>query len=70
MIPASVRRELGLAVGDALVVSAEDGRLVLERTGAVLRRIRDRLAHIPSDVSLVEELLADRRAEAEASRDA
>ena len=63
MIPAAARHELGLQAGDLLSVRVEDDRLVLERRAAVLARLRGRFAVVPSTVSLVDELLADRRAE-------
>jgi len=51
--------------GDELVAHEEDGRLVIERRSAVLTRIRRRLQELPPDVSLVDDLLAERRREAE-----
>jgi hypothetical protein len=38
--------------------------LVLERREAVVKRLQGLFAHIPGDVSLVEELIAERREEA------
>lgn len=64
VVPAALRRELGLEQGDVLAARAEEGRIVLEPRSAVLARIRRQLAVIPADVSLVDELIADRRNEA------
>ena len=64
VLPADLRRRLGIEPGDVLMASAEDDRLVLESRKAVLARIRKRFAHLPTDVSLVDELIAERRAEA------
>jgi AbrB family looped-hinge helix DNA binding protein len=64
VVPARLRRKLGLSPGDVLVARAEDDRLVLERRSAALGRLRARLAGLPPDVSLVDELIAERRAEA------
>lgn len=64
VVPASLRRELGLEAGDVLVARAEDDRLILEPRSAVLSRIRSRFEAVPKGVSLVDELLAERRAEA------
>lgn len=66
IIPASMRRELGLATGDTVLVDVADGELrvrsiskAIERAQAILRR------HVPEGVSLADELIADRRREAE-----
>ena len=66
IIPAPMRRELGLATGDTVVVEVTDGELrvrslpaAIARAQAILRR------HVPEGVSLVDELIADRRREAE-----
>ena len=64
VVPAALRRELGLETGDVLVARAEDDRLILEPRSAVLARVRSRFAAVPKDVSLVDELLAERRADA------
>ena len=64
VIPAELRRKLGITEGEALIAREEGGRLVLERPAAVLTRIRQRLRSVPDDVSLVEDLLAERRREA------
>jgi AbrB family looped-hinge helix DNA binding protein len=64
VVPASLRRQLGLEPGDRLIARVEDGRLVLEPRSAVLARVRQMFAHVPPEVSLVDELIAERRAEA------
>ena len=64
MIPAAARRALGLRAGDVLSVRVEADHLVLERRAAVLARLRERFTVVPDTVSLVDELLADRREEA------
>ncbi len=64
VVPAQLRRDLGISPGDVLVASAHGEQLILEPRRAVLARIRNRLAAVPADVSLVAELLAERRAEA------
>jgi AbrB family looped-hinge helix DNA binding protein len=65
VIPADLRRKLGLNDGDELVARDEDGRLVIEPRSAVLTRIRRRLQALPPEVSLVDDLLAERRREAQ-----
>ena len=64
VIPAKLRKALGLKPGDRLIARQEDDRLVLEKASAVERRLRALFAHIPPDVSLADELIADRREEA------
>lgn len=49
---------------DDVPTAAMDGRLVLEKREAVLERLKRRFSHIPPGVSLVDELIAERRAEA------
>ena len=63
-MPAPLQRRLGIEVGDVLVARAQDDRLVLERRDAILARLRGCLAVVPDDVSMVDELIADRREEA------
>jgi AbrB family looped-hinge helix DNA binding protein len=65
VVPAPLRRRLGIEAGDVLVARAQDDRLVLERRDAILARVRGRLAAVPDDVSMVDELIAERREEAE-----
>jgi AbrB family looped-hinge helix DNA binding protein len=64
VIPSDIRRKLEIAPGDVLIAMVEDGRLVLEKRDTVLRRLRQRFAHIPPGVSLADELISERRAEA------
>ncbi len=60
VVPAEVRKELGLAAGDELVLHAEAGRLVIERRGDAAKRLRG-LYSSPATEGAVEELLAERR---------
>ena len=64
LVPAALRREFGASAGEPLVARVEEGRLVLERRADVLRRAQERFATLDTTVSLVDELLEDRRAEA------
>ncbi len=64
VVPAHFRRALGLEVGDALVASIEDGRLVLAPREAARARLLDRFPAAADAPSAVDELLAERRAEA------
>lgn len=65
VIPAALRRSLGLAEGDTLVARQEHGRLVLEKPETIKERLRARFAKVPADRRLVDELLAERRLDAQ-----
>ena len=64
VIPAALRRALGFQPGDKLIAYQQDGRLVLEKSSTIERRLRQRFMHIPNDESLADELVTERRAEA------
>jgi AbrB family looped-hinge helix DNA binding protein len=63
VVPVELRRELGLEDGSELAIRSDGRRLILEPRDEVLRRVRGRFAVVPDEVSLTDELLADRRAE-------
>ncbi len=65
VIPSEIRKRIGINPGDTLLALVENGRLVFEKREAILERLHRRFAHVPGGVSLVDELIADRRAEAE-----
>jgi AbrB family looped-hinge helix DNA binding protein len=66
-IPTVARERLGLKVGDALIASVEDGELRLLTIPAAVREPQAIIrCYVPEGVSLVDELLEDRRREAEA----
>lgn len=66
VLPASIRSELGLKPGTRMLLSTEDdGSLRLRPYRAVADEARGIFADLATDRSLVEELLADRRADAE-----
>lgn len=64
VIPARLRKALNLKPGDRLVARRVGDSLVLERREAIENRLQDRFRHIPKEVSLADELIAERRAEA------
>jgi AbrB family looped-hinge helix DNA binding protein len=65
VLPAEVRAGLGLADGDAVQVTVEDGKIVLLPLTEVVRRLQAKYRRLISgDRSLADELIADRRAEA------
>ena len=66
VIPAHLRRELGLKAGDDVVLEVENGELrvrslrdAIARAQALVRR------YLPEGRSLADELIAERRREAE-----
>lgn len=65
-IPAPVRRAAGIEAGQRLVAYVEDGRVVLEEWGHLLRRVQARVAASTAGHagSAADELIAERRAEA------
>ena len=65
VIPAALRKALKLKPGDRLVARKVGDSLVLERRETVERRLRERFKHVPGDVDLADELIAERRSEAE-----
>lgn len=70
VIPASIRKALDLHPGDKLTVRVEEGRLLLEKRERILGRLKARFATLPPGVSLADELIAERRAEARAEEKA
>ena len=73
-IPAALRQELGLVPGSHAVAYIDDGRLVIEDRHRLLARLQDDVARRAGAAgadagSVVDELLAERRAEAAAESD-
>jgi AbrB family looped-hinge helix DNA binding protein len=65
VIPARLRRELEIEPGETLMARVESRRLVLERRDEILERLRSELRDArPERGSVVDELIAERRAEA------
>lgn len=66
MIPAEMRRRLKIGPGETLTAVIEADRLILERREHVLERLRSELREAtPKGRSMVDELIAERRDEAE-----
>jgi AbrB family looped-hinge helix DNA binding protein len=66
VIPARLRKALGLRPGSELLLAASEGELRVWSREAARQRARDLICSlIPPEVSLVDELIADRRREAE-----
>jgi AbrB family looped-hinge helix DNA binding protein len=65
VVPAAFRHRLGIDEGSELVARIEGETIVLEPRLAAVRRLQSLVgAAVPAEVSLVDELLAERRAEA------
>jgi AbrB family looped-hinge helix DNA binding protein len=65
VIPAVIRKAMGLKLGDSVVMSLEGGILRIEPQKARIRRVQQSLGKLtPSDVVLSDELIAERREEA------
>jgi AbrB family looped-hinge helix DNA binding protein len=61
VIPAEIRRELGLGEGSILQVRVLERALVLESRDVVLGRVRQRFASVPPHRSLAQEVIDERR---------
>ncbi|MGB7416699.1 MAG: AbrB/MazE/SpoVT family DNA-binding domain-containing protein [Thermosynechococcaceae cyanobacterium] len=64
VIPAHIRRRMNLEPGETLVARIDRDQLVLEKREAVVKRLQSRFAGVAVEVSLVDELIAERRIEA------
>lgn len=65
VIPAAIREQLGVRPGDPILMDVEDGVLRLESYPTRIARIQREMAqYIPPGVSMADELIAERRAEA------
>jgi antitoxin PrlF len=66
VIPASYRKLLGVDNGGPVFLLSDDGAVRLLGRDAAIRRAQQLVArHVPKGVSLADELIAERRAEAE-----
>lgn len=68
VIPAELRRELGIKDGDSVVIERDDrGQLVLKSYAQVVKEVQANFRAMigPYEGSIVDELIADRRREAE-----
>ena len=61
VIPAHLRKEFKLKTGERLIARKQGESLVFERPETVKRRLQERFKALPTDVSLVDELIAERR---------
>ena len=65
VIPAEARKALGLKPGSEVLVRFEDGEVRVTTRAEAIRKVQDMVCRlVPKNVSLVDELIAERRAEA------
>lgn len=65
VIPASLRREIGIESGDTLILESKGRALSVRSIDDAVRNAQDLVArYVGNDVSLSEELIEDRRREA------
>ena len=65
VIPAQFRRELGISVGDTVVVEMVDGEMHVRSLSAAVRRAQAIVREfVPDGISLVDQLIDERRTEA------
>jgi len=65
-LPAELRRALSLTDGDTVLMEVVDGEIHVRPLRDAVARVQTRLrAFVPADVSLSDELIADRRAAAD-----
>jgi len=66
VIPARHRQALGLNDGDEVIVSVEDGALRVTTQRHAVKELQELVRrYVPEGVSLADELIRERRAEAE-----
>ena len=65
VIPAELRRKLGLHTGDTLVIEREGDALVLKSYLQVVREVQREFQAMMKEPDTVDAFIADRRAEAE-----
>ena len=64
VIPANIRRAMDIVPGEILLAMIKDGQLVFEKPSQVVARLKRTFENVPADVSLADELIAERREEA------
>ena len=70
VIPAACRKRLGMSPGQELLLQISEQGLLVYTQDLAVKRLQDWVtAHVPPGVSIVDELIADRRDEAARERD-
>ena len=66
VIPAAMRRELGIAAGDTVLVDVDDGELRVRSLAQGIARAHEIVRQFRTPgISMTDELIADRRRESE-----
>ena len=66
VIPAEMRKQLGIEIGEDVNLSLEEGSMRISTSKLALKRIRQTVQNIANtESSVVDELIADRRKESE-----
>lgn len=69
VIPAALRKDMGLKPGDRLTARRDGDSLILEPSSVIRNRLQQRFRDVPRETSLVDELIDERRREARAEAD-
>ena len=69
VVPATLRKDMGLKPGDRLIARREGDCLILEPRSVIRNRLQQRFSTVPGQANLVDELIAERRREAQAESD-
>lgn len=65
MIPVRFRHAIGAQIGDSVTLTVKDNSIHVSTPKEALRRLQELVRkHVPEGVSLVDELIRDRREEA------
>ncbi len=65
VLPSALCRSLSIGIGDTMIVRMESDRATLTSVEQTIDRFQSLVAaHVPANVSLVDELIADREAAA------
>jgi bifunctional DNA-binding transcriptional regulator/antitoxin component of YhaV-PrlF toxin-antitoxin module len=65
LLPVILRRAWGVTTGTTLVARLEEERLVLEKPAQIVQRAKARFAALRNHPSLADELIGERRGEAD-----
>lgn len=63
IIPLALMQAIAVENHNALIAKVENGRLIIEQRETVRQRLKARYANIPNNISLADELIAERRVE-------
>jgi AbrB family looped-hinge helix DNA binding protein len=70
LIPAAIREQMGLKLGDSVVLTLEDGVLRVESYRAIIRKMQQEMKQYKKPgVSITDEFIAERREEARRERE-